>query len=89
MKKLLINIYLIFTIVNATLASDNDLYTDRDLLRYNCSSCHSLNIIYQQRLSEDRWREIISLMYTENGMERMNKKEEERLIHYLFKNYNY
>ena len=89
MKKLLINIYLILTIINTALASDNDINNDRDLLKYNCSACHSLNIIYQQRLSEDRWREIISLMYTEHGMERINKKEEERLIHYLSKNYNY
>ena len=32
MKKPLINIYLILTLINTALASDNDLDTDRDLL---------------------------------------------------------
>ncbi|MBT7076914.1 MAG: hypothetical protein HN930_04275 [Pelagibacterales bacterium] len=89
MTKLLMAIYFLFTLLTNTYASDKDINADKDLLIYNCSSCHSLNTIYQQRLSEERWREIILLMYTENGMKKMNKKEEERLINYLSKNYNY
>ena len=89
MTKLLMTIYFLFTLLTYAYASDKNINTDKDLLIYNCSSCHSLNIIYQQRLSKERWREIILLMYTENGMKKMNKKEEERLINYLSKNYNY
>tara|TARA_B100001094_G_C17646967_1_gene537758 strand:- start:254 stop:523 length:270 start_codon:yes stop_codon:yes gene_type:complete len=70
-------------------AKDEQYITDEELLKYSCSSCHSLNIIYQQRLNEERWKEIILLMYNENGMTKLDKKYEDRLIKYLSKNYNY
>ena len=63
--------------------------TDQDILKFSCSSCHSLNIVYQQRLNAERWKEIILLMYNENGMAKLEKKYEDRLINYLSKNYNY
>ena len=89
MKVLVINLIILFNIINNTYARDNASISDEDILKYNCSSCHSLNIIYQQRLSSERWKEIILLMYKENGMEKLEKEYEERLINYLSKNYNY
>lgn len=89
MKVLVINLIILFNIINNTYARDNASISDEDILKYNCSSCHSLNIIYQQRLSSESWKEIIFLMYKENGMEKLEKEYEERLINYLSKNYNY
>jgi hypothetical protein len=89
MKVLVINLIILFNIINNTYARDNASISDEDILKYNCSSCHSLNIIYQQRLSSESWKEIILLMYKENGMEKLEKEYEERLITYLSKNYNY
>ena len=89
MKVLVINLIILFNIINNTYAKDNSSISDEDILKYNCSSCHSLNIIYQQRLSSESWKEIILLMYKENGMEKLEKEYEERLITYLSKNYSY
>ena len=89
MKVLVINLIILFNVINNTYARDNASISDEDILKYNCSSCHSLNIIYQQRLSSESWKEIIFLMYKENGMEKLEKEYEERLINYLSKNYNY
>ena len=89
MKVLLLSSILLFNINYYTFANDQISITDEALLKYSCSSCHSLNIIYQQRLSSESWKEIILLMYKENGMEKLEKEYEERLINYLSKNYNY
>ena len=50
-----------------TISSSSSLYAENKsidskneiLLKEKCSSCHSLKMIYQQRLSKSRWEEII------------------------------
>ncbi|MDG2000419.1 MAG: hypothetical protein P8J46_01370 [Alphaproteobacteria bacterium] len=78
---------LLFIIKNISFANDSDTLSNKELLKYNCSSCHSLNTIYQQRLSKEQWKEIILLMYSENDMPKMIKKKEDILINYLASNY--
>ena len=82
MHIILISLIIVFKLTCNTFAKDDITMTDQDILKFSCSSCHSLNIVYQQRLNAERWKEIILLMYNE-------KKYEDRLINYLSKNYNY
>ena len=57
------------------------------LLKEKCSSCHSLKIIYQQRLSKSRWEEIILSMH-KHGMTKLTKSDYINIIKYLSKHYN-
>ena len=89
MHIILISLIIVFKLTCNTFAKDDITMTDQDILKFSCSSCHSLNIVYQQRLNAERWKEIILLMYNENSMAKLEKKYEDRLINYLSKNYNY
>jgi hypothetical protein len=89
MHIILISLIIVFKLTCNTFAKDDITMTDQDILKFSCSSCHSLNIVYQQRLNAERWKEIILLMYSENGMAKLEQKYEDRLINYLSKNYNY
>ena len=76
MKKIILSILFLNLVNNLSHSNDNNVFTNKQLLKYKCSSCHSLNIIYQQKLNKEAWKEIIKLMYTENDMPKMIPKEE-------------
>ena len=84
----LLAIYLIIICSNLY-AEEKKIDSINETLLYDkCSSCHSLKIVHQQRLSKARWEEIILLMYKEHGMIELTKLEYNNIIEYLSEYYN-
>ncbi len=48
-----------------------------------CSTCHSLRLVMQQRLSRERWEEILEWMVEEQGMAALSYPEQDRILDYL------
>ncbi len=51
-----------------------------ELVSANCSACHSLSIVMQQKATAQRWDEILDWMVETQGMARLNP-EDRTLIH--------
>ncbi len=55
----------------------------RDKVFYACTACHGLDIIKAQRLSADRWDEVISVMIDAQGLLPPTPEERKVLVDYL------
>ena len=60
--------------------------TDFELVVYNCTSCHSAELIVKNRLSSDGWIKAIRWMQEKQNLWDLGKNEE-RIVAYLAKNY--
>lgn len=56
---------------------------DRDAVYFNCSACHSIQLVTQQNLSRERWDELLDWMVKENGMHPLSPGARTRVINYL------
>ncbi|SEA08123.1 hypothetical protein [Microbulbifer marinus] len=52
-----------------------------------CSSCHSLMIVKQQRLSKEAWLDTLDWMIEEQGMPRLPPKSLDLIASYLAEHY--
>lgn len=58
-----------------------------ELVRDNCTACHSARLITQQRGGIDYWLGLIRWMEATQGLRRLPVETEENLIAYLATNY--
>ncbi len=52
---------------------------------YLCSSCHSIALVKQQRLTDARWDYLWTWMIEEQGMPEMDDETRETILGYLKK----
>ena len=52
-----------------------------------CSACHSMKIVFQQRLSRERWDETLEWMVEERGMAEFDEELTALLLDYLTAHY--
>ena len=57
--------------------------SDRDAVYFNCTACHSIQLVTQQRMSRDRWDELMDWMVEENGMHPLSAWARTRIVNYL------
>ena len=55
----------------------------REEVFYNCSACHSLLMVTQQRLARDIWDETLTWMVDEQDMPELEADEREIILDYL------
>ncbi len=55
----------------------------RDLVATICAACHSLRMVTQQRLSRQRWDELIDWMVAEQGMAELDADTRRTVLDYL------
>lgn len=55
----------------------------RDEVEGLCSACHSIRMVTQQRLSRDRWDELLDWMVAEQGMAELDAETRDRVLDYL------
>lgn len=55
----------------------------RDEVEGLCSACHSIRMVTQQRLSRDRWDELLDWMVAEQGMAELDADTRDRILDYL------
>lgn len=60
---------------------------DWELVRGNCTSCHSAKLITQQRGSAQQWLTMIRWMQKTQNLWQFDPGTEERIIAYLSENY--
>lgn len=60
---------------------------DWQLVRNNCTACHSAKIITQQSGSATQWLTLIRWMQREQNLWQFEEGTENRIISYLAKNY--
>lgn len=51
-----------------------------------CAACHSLRLVTQQRLSRQRWDELIDWMVAEQGMPELDVDTRQKVLDYLATN---
>ncbi len=56
---------------------------DRDAVYFNCSACHSIRMVTQQRLNRERWDELMDWMVEESGMHPLQPWARKRIVNYL------
>lgn len=56
-------------------------------VKKNCSSCHSLTLVIQNKASRKGWLEMLRWMQKTQGMAMLKEQEEEVILSYLSKNY--
>lgn len=56
---------------------------DRDAVYFNCSACHSISLVVQQRLSREQWDGLLDWMVKENGMHPLSPWARNRVVNYL------
>ena len=56
---------------------------DRDAVYFNCSACHSIQLVTQQNLNRERWEELMDWMVEENGMHPLSPWARNRVVNYL------
>lgn len=54
-----------------------------ELVRANCSACHSTRLVAQQRADKTQWRELIRWMQEEQNLWKMSPQVEESILDYL------
>ena len=54
-----------------------------DLVAGLCSSCHSLEIVMQQRMTPDRWDYTLNWMIEKQGMVRLDEAQYDTVYAYL------
>lgn len=52
-----------------------------------CGACHSLNIVTQQRVSRQRWSELLVWMVEKQGMPELASEDESQVVDYLAKHF--
>jgi hypothetical protein len=50
---------------------------------YSCNACHSIRLVTQQRLSRERWDEILDEMVAKQGMPPLPDEERALVLGYL------
>lgn len=55
----------------------------REEVFFACSTCHSIKLVLQQRLSRDDWDETLEWMVEEQGMPPLDSDRRERVLDYL------
>lgn len=58
----------------------------REEVFYLCSACHSIRTVVQQRLSRNRWDQILDYMVAEQGMPELEDEERKLILEYLAAN---
>jgi hypothetical protein len=59
----------------------------REEVYYICDACHSIRLVTQQRLSRERWDELLDWMVSEQGMAELTAEEREVILEYLATQY--
>ena len=62
--------------------------TGRDEVIAYCGPCHSLKLVVQQGQTRAGWAELLTWMYEEQEMPKLEAGEEKRLLDYLAKHVN-
>ena len=70
-------------VIGGAHADDLPPGTDRDLVLATCSSCHSIKLVAQQRLSREDWEETLEWMASEQGMPRLGTRDRRLILRYL------
>jgi cytochrome c len=52
-----------------------------------CAACHSLSIVRQQGLDEDRWDELMTWMTEKQGMPELEAQQRKNVVSYLAKHF--
>ena len=60
---------------------------DRDAVYFNCSACHSIQLVTQQKLNRERWDDLLDWMVNENGMHPLSPWARTRIVNYLATHY--
>lgn len=55
----------------------------RDEVHAICSACHSINLVNQQRLSRQRWDQLLDWMVEKQGMPEPDPAERALILDYL------
>jgi mono/diheme cytochrome c family protein len=55
---------------------------------YNCNACHSIRLVSQQRLSRERWDQILDEMVEKQGMPPLPDDERALVLGYLAEHLN-
>jgi len=76
------------TLKKGTIDPENGLIVDDNykLVEQNCSACHSLKLVTQNRATEEGWKEIIVWMQETQKLWDLGENEP-KIITYLGKNY--
>ncbi|MBE9561558.1 MAG: hypothetical protein IMF12_01665, partial [Proteobacteria bacterium] len=59
-----------------------------ELVKANCTSCHSAKIVIQQGADRNTWLEIIRWMQEDQGLWQFDVSTESKILNYLSKNYS-
>ena len=60
---------------------------DWELVRGNCTACHSAKLVTQQRGTADQWLAMIRWMQKKQNLWQFDPVTEERIVAYLAENY--
>ena len=59
----------------------------REEVFYACDACHSIRMVTQQRLSRERWDQLLDWMVAEQGMAELTADERRVILDYLARHY--
>ena len=59
-----------------------------DLVAARCAACHSLNVVMQQRLSQERWNYLLDWMTASKGMPPLAAEDRRVVLKYLVRNFS-
>ena len=59
----------------------------REEVYYACDACHSIRLVTQQRLSRERWDQLLDWMVAEQGMAELTGEERRVILEYLATHY--
>lgn len=55
----------------------------QEIVYYTCNACHSIRLVSQQRLSRQRWDELLGWMVEEQGMAEPAPEDRALILDYL------
>ncbi len=55
----------------------------REAVYFNCTACHSIRQVDQQRMSRDAWDQLLDVMVEKNGMHPLQPWARTRVLNYL------